>query len=100
MFRGQTLLRSERRQVEVAENEENAMRKLQLERTLADCVRMVPFMAFILIPMAEFALPFYLKLFPNALPSTFSDERAEVRFGEVLAAQTHTLCRCKENRRY
>ncbi|KAI9218543.1 LETM1-like protein-domain-containing protein [Blastocladiella britannica] len=43
----------------------------QLKRTVADLVRLVPFVALVLIPFAELALPVLLKLFPNMLPSTF-----------------------------
>ena len=45
-------------------------RKL-LTRTSADLFRVVPFSFFLLVPFAELALPFFLKLFPNLLPSTF-----------------------------
>eukprot|EP00934_Nitzschia_sp_Nitz4_P008592 Nitzschia sp. Nitz4//scaffold239_size30010//14829//17923//NITZ4_008012-RA/size30010-snap-gene-0.32-mRNA-1//1//CDS//3329543568//8582//frame0 len=45
----------------------------QLLRTVSDLFRIVPFSMFILIPLAEFALPFALKVFPNMLPSTFQD---------------------------
>jgi len=33
--------------------------------------RLVPFVAIVLIPFAEFALPVLLRFFPNMLPSTF-----------------------------
>jgi len=39
---------------------------------LADLIRMVPFVAIVVIPFAEFCLPVLLKLFPNMLPSTFT----------------------------
>ncbi|XP_022827754.1 mitochondrial proton/calcium exchanger protein [Spodoptera litura] len=42
-----------------------------LVTTIGDLFRMVPFIVFIVVPFLEFALPFYIKLFPNALPSTF-----------------------------
>lgn len=45
----------------------------QLLRTSADLVRMVPFVVILLVPFAEFALPFILKIFPNMLPSTYLD---------------------------
>jgi LETM1 and EF-hand domain-containing protein 1 len=40
---------------------------------------MVPFSFFIIVPFAEFALPFVIKFFPNILPSTFAtkDEQEE-----------------------
>jgi len=45
----------------------------QLLRTVSDLFRLVPFSMFLIIPAAEFALPFALRLFPNMLPSTFQD---------------------------
>ncbi|XP_052100639.1 mitochondrial proton/calcium exchanger protein-like [Mytilus californianus] len=48
----------------------------QLRRTSADIFRMIPYLIFIIIPFFEFLIPVYLKLFPNALPSTFGrDEK-------------------------
>ena len=47
----------------------------QLTRTVADVFRVVPFMAFVIIPFMEVFLPFALKLFPNMLPSTFQDNK-------------------------
>lgn len=47
----------------------------QLTRTVADVFRLVPVMAFLLIPFMEVLLPFALKLFPNMLPSTFQDNK-------------------------
>ncbi|KAL7751592.1 LETM1 domain-containing protein ylh47 [Sorochytrium milnesiophthora] len=43
----------------------------QLRRTVADMLRLVPMVVLFIIPFAELALPFLLKLFPNMLPSTF-----------------------------
>ncbi|ANB12894.1 Ylh47p [Sugiyamaella lignohabitans] len=43
----------------------------QLNRTLQDIMRLVPFSMFILVPFAELLLPFALKIFPNLLPSTY-----------------------------
>jgi LETM1 and EF-hand domain-containing protein 1 len=40
--------------------------------------RMVPFLVFVIVPGAEFALPFFLWLFPSMLPSTFSNAKTEV----------------------
>lgn len=45
----------------------------QLQRSASDLLRLVPFLAIVLIPFAELALPILLKLFPNLLPSTFAD---------------------------
>ncbi|XP_071167705.1 mitochondrial proton/calcium exchanger protein-like [Mytilus edulis] len=48
----------------------------QLTRTTADVFRMIPYLILIIIPFFEFLIPFYLKFFPNALPSTFGrDEK-------------------------
>lgn len=45
--------------------------RMQLKRTLADILRMVPFIIIVIVPLAEFALPVLLKVFPNMLPSQF-----------------------------
>lgn len=42
-----------------------------LVRTTSDCLKLIPFSLFIIIPFAEVLLPFFLRLFPNMLPSTF-----------------------------
>ncbi|GBG80972.1 hypothetical protein CBR_g31528 [Chara braunii] len=49
----------------------------QLTRTAADVFRLVPFAVFIIVPFMEFLLPFFLKIFPNMLPSTFQDKMKE-----------------------
>ncbi|VDM99017.1 unnamed protein product [Thelazia callipaeda] len=51
--------------------------KQQLVRTLSDVLRLIPFAVFVIVPFLEFALPLFLKLFPNMLPSTFKDETKE-----------------------
>ncbi|CAH2084950.1 unnamed protein product [Euphydryas editha] len=56
LLRGQSLTRREHR---------------LLVTTIGDLFRMVPFIVFILVPFLEFALPLFVKLFPNMLPSTF-----------------------------
>lgn len=43
-------------------------------KTGVDLARLVPFSLFLVIPLAEFALPFALRLFPNMLPSQFQDQ--------------------------
>ncbi|EGW34702.1 uncharacterized protein SPAPADRAFT_53130 [Spathaspora passalidarum NRRL Y-27907] len=43
----------------------------QLQRTIVDVARLVPFSMFVIIPFAELLLPVALKLFPNLLPSTY-----------------------------
>uniref|UniRef100_A0A7E4UYF8 Letm1 RBD domain-containing protein n=1 Tax=Panagrellus redivivus TaxID=6233 RepID=A0A7E4UYF8_PANRE len=62
IFRGKQLTRLERQ---------------QLVRTLADVFRLVPFSVFIIVPFMEFALPIFIKLFPNMLPSTFQEKSKE-----------------------
>ena len=62
IFRGKTLTRLERQ---------------QLIRTLADVFRLLPFSVFIIVPFMEFALPIFIKLFPNMLPSTFQEKSKE-----------------------
>ncbi|CAL1537685.1 unnamed protein product [Lymnaea stagnalis] len=51
----------------------------QMVRTTADMFRLVPLLVFIIVPFAEFLLPFALHFFPNMLPSTFkeTDEKVE-----------------------
>eukprot|EP01135_Chromosphaera_perkinsii_P000051 Nk52_evm2s24 gene=Nk52_evmTU2s24 len=44
-----------------------------LVRTSADMAKLIPFSVFLIIPFMELALPIFLKLFPNMLPSTFTD---------------------------
>jgi len=46
-----------------------------LVRTTSDCFKLIPFSFFILIPFAELALPIFLRLFPNMLPSTFFEQK-------------------------
>lgn len=43
-------------------------------QTGVDLARLVPFSLFLIIPLAEFALPFALRLFPNMLPSQFQNQ--------------------------
>jgi LETM1 and EF-hand domain-containing protein 1 len=62
IFKGKTLTRLERQ---------------QLVRTLADVFRLLPFSVFIIVPFMEFALPIFIKLFPNMLPSTFQEKSKE-----------------------
>eukprot|EP00010_Vexillifera_abyssalis_P009155 CAMPEP_0201546468 /NCGR_PEP_ID=MMETSP0173_2-20130828/2720_1 /ASSEMBLY_ACC=CAM_ASM_000268 /TAXON_ID=218659 /ORGANISM="Vexillifera sp., Strain DIVA3 564/2" /LENGTH=596 /DNA_ID=CAMNT_0047955121 /DNA_START=1001 /DNA_END=2788 /DNA_ORIENTATION=- len=45
--------------------------KRLLRRTTLDIFRVFPFMLFFIIPFLEFALPLFLKMFPQMLPSTF-----------------------------
>ncbi|KAA8894303.1 LETM1-like protein-domain-containing protein [Sphaerosporella brunnea] len=47
----------------------------QLERTVKDLGRLVPFSVFIIVPAGELFLPIALKIFPNLLPSTYEDQK-------------------------
>ncbi|CUS12175.1 unnamed protein product [Tuber aestivum] len=49
----------------------------QLERTVKDLGRLVPFSVFIIVPAGELFLPIALKVFPNLLPSTYEDQKAK-----------------------
>ncbi|CAB3397772.1 unnamed protein product [Caenorhabditis bovis] len=62
VLRGATLTRRERQ---------------QLVRTVSDLFRLVPFSFFIIVPFMELALPIFIKLFPNLLPSTFQESSKE-----------------------
>ncbi|GAA5878279.1 hypothetical protein JCM16303_002713 [Sporobolomyces ruberrimus] len=49
----------------------------QLKRTTTDLLRLIPFSVFLIVPFMELLLPVALKLFPNMLPSTFTDKFKE-----------------------
>ncbi|CAH0720171.1 unnamed protein product, partial [Brenthis ino] len=56
-----------------------------LVTTIGDLFRMVPFIVFIAVPFLEFALPLFVKLFPNMLPSTFeSRSQTEAKLKQHL----------------
>ncbi|XP_050348594.1 mitochondrial proton/calcium exchanger protein [Nymphalis io] len=56
-----------------------------LVTTIGDLFRMVPFIVFIAVPFLEFALPIFIKLFPNMLPSTFeSRSQTEAKLKQHL----------------
>ncbi|KAK6201343.1 LETM1-like protein-domain-containing protein [Scheffersomyces amazonensis] len=57
----------------------------QLQRTLTDVVRLVPFSMFILVPFAELLLPIALKLFPNLLPSTYESKQDRIKKRNILS---------------
>ncbi|RDX52670.1 LETM1-domain-containing protein [Lentinus brumalis] len=61
LLHGETLTRRERR---------------QLKRTTIDLLRLIPFAVFVIVPFMELLIPVVLKVFPNALPSTFEDKFA------------------------
>ncbi|CAG9787904.1 unnamed protein product [Diatraea saccharalis] len=56
-----------------------------LVTTIGDLFRMVPFIVFIVVPFLEFALPLFIKMFPNMLPSTFeSRDQKEAKLKQHL----------------
>jgi LETM1 and EF-hand domain-containing protein 1 len=42
----------------------------------SDLLKIIPFSFFVIVPMAELLLPFYLLLFPNAMPSQYTFDYA------------------------
>lgn len=56
----------------------------QLQRTVKDLGRLVPFSVFIIVPLGEALLPLALKLFPNMLPSTFEGEKSKEKKATLL----------------
>lgn len=56
----------------------------QLQRTVRDLGRLVPFSVFIIVPLGEALLPLALKLFPNMLPSTFEGQKSKDAKASVL----------------
>jgi LETM1 and EF-hand domain-containing protein 1 len=68
----------------------------QLERTIQDIVRLVPFSMFVIVPFAELLLPVALKLFPNLLPSTyesFSDKEKKSKSLRATREKVSSLLR-------
>jgi LETM1 and EF-hand domain-containing protein 1, mitochondrial len=58
----------------------------QLQRTVQDIGRLVPFSVFVLVPFAELLLPVALKLFPNLLPSTYEGQKSKDSKATTLRA--------------
>ncbi|KAI2603828.1 LETM1-domain-containing protein [Hypoxylon fragiforme] len=58
----------------------------QLQRTVQDLGRLVPFSVFIIVPFAEALLPIALKLFPNLLPSTYEGQQTKDKKAATLRA--------------
>lgn len=58
----------------------------QLQRTVQDLGRLVPFSVFIIVPFAELLLPVALKLFPNLLPSTYEGQTSKEKKMNTLRA--------------
>ncbi|EER25892.1 conserved hypothetical protein [Coccidioides posadasii C735 delta SOWgp] len=49
----------------------------QLQRTVKDLGRLVPFSVFVIIPFAELLIPVVIKFFPNFLPSTYEGQKSK-----------------------
>jgi LETM1 and EF-hand domain-containing protein 1 len=58
----------------------------QLQRTVQDLGRLVPFSVFVIVPFAELLLPFALKLFPGLLPSTYEGASTKEKKSATLRA--------------
>lgn len=58
----------------------------QLQRTVQDLGRLVPFSMFVIVPFAELLLPVALKLFPNMLPSTYEGQKSRDKKASILRA--------------
>ncbi|KAI5922031.1 mitochondrial distribution and morphology protein 38 [Camillea tinctor] len=58
----------------------------QLQRTVQDLGRLVPFSVFIIVPFAEALLPIALRLFPNLLPSTYEAQQSKDKKAATLRA--------------
>ncbi|KAJ9152085.1 hypothetical protein NKR23_g2596 [Pleurostoma richardsiae] len=58
----------------------------QLQRTVQDLGRLVPFSVFVIVPFAELLLPIALKLFPNLLPSTYEGQTSKDKKSATLRA--------------
>ena len=58
----------------------------QLQRTVQDLGRLVPFSVFVIVPFAELLLPFALKLFPGLLPSTYEATSSKEKKTATLRA--------------
>ncbi|KAI9720398.1 MAG: hypothetical protein M1812_002904 [Candelaria pacifica] len=58
----------------------------QLQRTVQDLGRLVPFSVFVIVPFAELLLPVALRLFPNLLPSTYEGQTSKDKKATNLRA--------------
>ncbi|KIH94454.1 hypothetical protein SPBR_05753 [Sporothrix brasiliensis 5110] len=58
----------------------------QLQRTVQDLGRLVPFSVFVIVPFAELLLPIALRLFPNLLPSTYEGKTSRDKKASFLRA--------------
>ena len=62
---------------------------LQLMRTTSDMFLLVPFSVFVVVPFAELTLPFFIKFFPNMLPSPFQHAETKVRVLRCMQGWVH-----------
>ncbi|KAK2752408.1 hypothetical protein FQN55_007448 [Onygenales sp. PD_40] len=69
----------------------------QLQRTVKDLARLVPFSAFVLVPFAELLLPIVLKLFPNMLPSTYEGQKSKETKAATLRATRKEMASFLQN---
>jgi LETM1 and EF-hand domain-containing protein 1 len=54
----------------------------------SDVLKFIPFSIFIIIPGLELALPAWIAIFPNAIPTQFmSDEKKEQKMRETIEAR-------------
>lgn len=56
----------------------------QLQRTVKDLGRLVPFSVFVIVPLGELFLPLALRLFPNMLPSTYEGQKSRDKKANLL----------------
>ena len=64
---------------------------IQLDRTVRDLGRLVPFSVFIIVPAGELFLPIALKIFPNMLPSTYEDQKQKDAKSSKLRTTRRTV---------
>ena len=80
-----------------------------LEVTVADTIRLVPFLVLAVIPFLEFSIPFLLRIFPNMLPSTFMSKdqkqnndknvlKVRLNMADFLKTATHRMVRDEADR--
>ncbi|KAH8583968.1 LETM1 MRS7 family with a transmembrane region at the N-terminus [Cryptosporidium sp. chipmunk genotype I] len=72
-------------------NELTFNEKQLVKTTIKDAVKILPFSFFIVVPFAEFGLPFAIKLFPNMLPSTFALKSIKEREENMLCKNKFEL---------
>jgi LETM1 and EF-hand domain-containing protein 1 len=56
-------------------------------RITVDLLKFMPYSVFMIVPFAELALPFYMILFPNSMPTQFlSDSQVGKKTSVLVAA--------------